>query len=114
MSTEHEAWYDQWKAEKAQLIEYFNTKQYKETKPTMSTYTQLFITKLCELNKHDHSEINIKELDTLEYKPINIAERIQYVQDNLTQYHAFIQLDALYDELIKLYAKASILRGQLD
>lgn len=38
-------------------------------------------------------------------KPINCQERLLFVVENRTKYHAFIQLQQLFDELEKIYYK---------
>ncbi|MEH7224321.1 YpoC family protein [Bacillus sp. JJ1566] len=45
----------------------------------------------------------------LNYKPINLEERFSFILKKPNQYHSFIQLNELYQEVLKLYAKLKIL-----
>ncbi|WP_453995497.1 YpoC family protein [Bacillus nitroreducens] len=51
-------------------------------------------------------------LARLDYKPINLEERLQFVLNKPHQYHSFVQLNVLYLELLKLYAKTKIMKNK--
>ncbi|MBU5594208.1 hypothetical protein KQI76_03445 [Amphibacillus sp. MSJ-3] len=110
MSLEDDHWIDDWKEHADRLTKLFQQKLYNETKPIMIEQSDLFLKRLYHLNgKKWDEEIPLEEIDLLINKPINCFERMNYVKTNLTQYHAFIQLNALYNELAKLFAKLAIL-----
>ncbi len=62
-------------------------------------------------DKHpkNKEELN-KELDSLQYKPINVKERLEFIMKKPHQYHSFIQLTELFHELEKLNAKKQIIK----
>ncbi|MCA1063148.1 hypothetical protein QTG56_14090 [Rossellomorea sp. AcN35-11] len=45
-------------------------------------------------------------LDDLSIKPVNVIERMMFIRDNPTLFHAYIQLSQLFEEQHKQYAKA--------
>lgn len=49
------------------------------------------------------------DLDQLSIKPVNSGERLQFIQQNPLQFHAFIQLKELFSELEKMYKKKLLL-----
>ncbi|WP_017472169.1 YpoC family protein [Amphibacillus jilinensis] len=105
-----EDWIETWKAQSPKLSGLFHNKRYQEAMRPMATSLNLFTDALYDLNKQAWSKDTLYQtLDCLEHKPINIGERVHYIASNLSQYHAYIQLDALYEELEKLYAKVEVL-----
>ncbi|MCV9888386.1 YpoC family protein [Metabacillus halosaccharovorans] len=50
------------------------------------------------------------ELDDFYRKPVNCKERLLFIMSKPTQYHAFIQLEQLFNECEKIYAKAIALK----
>jgi hypothetical protein len=50
-----------------------------------------------------------EDIKALSYKPINAAERIDFLLQQPNQYHSYIQLEQLYGELIKVYHKTLIM-----
>ncbi|GEM01431.1 hypothetical protein SAMN05421839_11115 [Halolactibacillus halophilus] len=94
--------FDQQKPEIQQL---FDTRKFKEAIEPMTEAVQSFKVLLYELNQTNDLTT---DMDGLLIKPINIKERFDYVEDNLKQYHAYLQLITLYEEVEKLYAKEAI------
>jgi len=104
-------WIDTWKTQSETLTKLYQEKRYQETEPIMDEQSELFLEQLFDLNDQNWSkDRQLKDVELLDHQPINCYERIDYVRANLTQYHAFIQLDALYEELAKLSAKVAILK----
>ncbi|MBS2969371.1 hypothetical protein J9317_11400 [Metabacillus sp. KIGAM252] len=48
-------------------------------------------------------------LDLLDIKPVNAAERLQFVRESPLQFHAFIQMKELFLELEKMHQKKLLL-----
>lgn len=102
---------DTWKVDAKKLTKLYHEKCYQEAKPIMSRQSELFLKRLFDLNDQSWSkDRQLKDVELLDHQPINCYERIDYVRANLSQYHAFIQLGALYDELDKLSVKVAILK----
>lgn len=111
MNQDNYNWLDDWKRQAKYLAKLYHDKRYQETRATMDEQSDLFLERLFRLNDQEWSKDKpLEEIDRLSNKPINCHERLDYVKSNLAQYHAFIQLDALYDELAKLSAKLMILK----
>ncbi|MBM7542543.1 YpoC family protein [Amphibacillus cookii] len=105
-----EDWIEKWKYQSPHLSQLFHNKHYQEAVGPMGTSLNLFIDALYHLNQQSWSKGDLYQtIDSLEHKPFNIGERVHYIASNLSQYHAYIQLDALYQELEKLYAKVEVL-----
>ncbi|MFT4413055.1 YpoC family protein [Fredinandcohnia humi] len=51
-------------------------------------------------------------IEQLEYKPMNLKERFDYIRKNPSHYHSFIQLSELYNEQSKQYAKRKLLQAK--
>jgi hypothetical protein len=49
-------------------------------------------------------------LSDLQRKPVNCEERLLFVINKPTQYHSFVQLQQLFDELEKIYYKAQTVK----
>ncbi|MGM0522778.1 MAG: YpoC family protein [Bacillota bacterium] len=95
-------WFDQQKPDIQQL---FDGREFKEAIKPMTEAVHAFKVLLYELNQTNDLT---KDMDSLSIKPINIKERFEYVEGNLKQYHAYLQLITLYEEVEKLYAKEAI------
>lgn len=95
-------WFDQQKPDIQQL---FDARAFKEAIEPMKEAVHAFKVLLYALNQTDDLTT---DMDKLLIKPINIKERFDYVESNLKQYHAYLQLITLYEEVEKLYAKEAI------
>ncbi|MBM7604387.1 hypothetical protein JOC75_002390 [Metabacillus crassostreae] len=84
----------------------------KPNKDLLIKLLSLFIISLFWLNKQPVKSLDIKgmEIDKLLRKPVNCEERLTFILKKPTQYHAFIQLEQLFIELEKIYAKAVVLK----
>ncbi|MCZ0701888.1 hypothetical protein J2T56_000337 [Natronobacillus azotifigens] len=110
MSNEKRSLIQVWKDERDSISTLFQEKKYKEAIKPMQECTKNFLRIILELN-HLKSSMHLDQeaLEQVKHKPINLSERLDYVDQNPSQYHAFIQLDALYTEVEKLAAKVEIL-----
>lgn len=53
---------------------------------------------------------DITTIDSLSIKPFNAGERMSFIRNNPTLFHAFVQLSQLFEEQHKQYAKSLALR----
>jgi hypothetical protein len=67
----------------------------------------LFLTNDDEWNKDETAIIG------LQYKPINVMERISFINKRPTLYHSFIQLSELFTEQEKQYNKKKAIQKRL-
>lgn len=68
----------------------------------------LFIVGLHWVNRRSVQTIRVNSMriNTMQFKPVNCEERLQFIVDNPFQYHAFVQLEQLFEELEKSFFKA--------
>ncbi|GEM04284.1 hypothetical protein HMI01_12720 [Halolactibacillus miurensis] len=105
MPTNRHELFSRFDQQKPHIQQLFDARQFKEAIQPMREAIQSFKVLLYELNQTDDLT---KDMDSLSIKPINIKERFEYVEGNLKQYHAYLQLITLYEEVEKLYAKEAI------
>lgn len=100
-----------WKEETDSLAGLFHDRKSQAVVEPMKNFIDQFLRALYQLNQFDGLSVdgNHEELEELKHKPINIVERIEYIEQNVTRYNAYIQLNTLYKELEKLVAKVEIL-----
>lgn len=105
--------FDEWKKVKGIARETFKQKGKNEKSERLLVHClSLFIICLFWLNKSPvkglHSSYMV--LSNLQRKPVNCEERLLFIISKPTQYHAFIQLEQLFSECEKLFAKAIALK----
>lgn len=119
MQNEGIALIEKWKNQSNYISNLFHERKYQEASLPMQQFTNNFIQLLFILNKEDWDDETdgVYKLKEFTYKPLNIEERMQFVQAHLHQYHSYIHLKELYKEVEKLYAKVEILekdKGHID
>lgn len=80
-------------------------------KEPMTLSVSWFILSLFRTN-HRHApdlEHVLEEIKDLPIKPINLSERLAFILMKIEQFHAFIQLSELFDELEKLFYKQQMM-----
>ncbi|MBM7661290.1 hypothetical protein JOC85_002062 [Bacillus mesophilus] len=94
-----------WFESKNLLRELFGNRRRNEAKPIMSTNIAAFIMALNWTNKKPVTTLtNWKDaLGTLEIKPVNCLERLEYIINSPDHYHSYLQLVELFEELNKQY-----------
>lgn len=105
--------FDEWKKLKGIARETFKQKGKNEkTERLLIHCISLFIICLFWSNKAPVMGLHPSDLEltTLQRKPINCKERLLFIISKPTQYHAFIQLEQLFSECEKLFAKAIALK----
>ncbi|MCC3358362.1 YpoC family protein [Bacillus sp. REN16] len=103
---------EKWDARKNYLGSLFQNRDKAAIVEPMDEAIEEFLTFLFLINEKripipDRKMLQDSLLD-LVHKPINLDERLSFVLKKPNQYHAFIQLNELYIELLKLNAKLKI------
>lgn len=101
-----------WKDNHETIATLFHERKYQEAKQPVIYYTNQLILVLEILNDaKDHvRHMNLdRTLAALPHAPFNSHERIPFILEQPEQYHCYIQLNELYKETEKLYAKVEIL-----
>lgn len=100
--------FQEWKIIEKQLEGFFKVREKKETVVLMDKGLSLFYEALYVVNDQEvsYDEASISELT---YKPINVVERMNFIQLRRGSFHSFKQLAELFKELEKQYAKKASL-----
>ncbi len=111
MQTEGIELMNEWKGKSGYISNLFHERKIQEASFPMQQSIKNYIHLLFLLNKEkwDEELDGVDKLENFTYKPLNIKERIQFIQSYPHQYHSYIHLNELYKEAEKLYAKAEIL-----
>lgn len=100
-----------WKKNRVELSNLFHNKQYELAVGPMKTCLDDFTKSLYIVNNEQWNEHKSIEFDihNFRYKPFNVIERVRFIKDHPKQYHCYIQLNELFKEIEKIYAKAEIM-----
>ena len=90
-----------WKQSKLALEVYFKNREREKVLPIMKDSIELFHEYLFISNG---KKVNEKINDCL-LKPVNLQERISFIEANPGLFHSYVQLAELYSEQEKLFAK---------
>ncbi|MCT2537350.1 hypothetical protein NC661_00160 [Aquibacillus koreensis] len=103
-----------WNKLSTELADLYSQRKGQQAMKQMDEQIANFKQALYLVNGFSWSEnCNFKEdIATFKYKPFNIVERIEFIHNFTQQYHSYIQLNELYKELEKIYAKAMILESK--
>ncbi|MGM0873956.1 MAG: YpoC family protein [Bacillota bacterium] len=107
---------EQWKELKSQLYGGFTQRKTNKQNESALIYSlSLFIICLFWTNEAPVKSLHVKDmiLFDLKRKPVNCEERLLFVINKPTQYHSFIQLQQLFEELEKIYYKAQAVMRSL-
>ncbi|MEN1935369.1 YpoC family protein [Paenibacillus sp. 102] len=101
---------DIWKEKKEDISIFFRDRKRKEARNPMIHFAAHFLSILYWLNGQPVPGLkNMKDkADELQIKPINFIERYSFIKEQPNHYHSYIQLEQLYVEIEKLYAKKII------
>jgi hypothetical protein len=105
--------FKQWKELKSQLQEGFTQrKSSKHNESALIHALSLFIVCLFWTNETHVKGLHVKNMmiSDLILKPVNCEERLAFVIDKTTQYHSFVQLQQLFDELEKIFHKGQAIK----
>lgn len=98
----------EWKNLERKLEELFKIREKQETALLMDKGLSLFHKVLLLVNNKEHipEQVSLKEF---KIKPINVEERLSFIQGRQGSFHSFKQLVELFKELEKQYAKKASL-----
>lgn len=99
--------FEHWKKEKDEIAEYFKKRDRNRALQPMVLSLGHFISALFWINSIPVPSLSnlTEEIKTLPYKPINAEERVGFLLEQPNQYHSYVQLSELYQELEKIYYK---------
>lgn len=98
----------EWKNIESRLEELYKIREKLETFTLMDKGFSLFYSILKLVNNIDPTQ-EIISINELKIKPINVEERLSFIQGRKGSFHSFKQLAELFKELEKLYAKKASL-----
>ena len=105
--------FKQWKELKPQLQKGFaQRKSSKDNESALIHALSLFIVCLFWINETYVKGLHVKNMmiSDLILKPVNCEERLAFVINKPTQYHPFVQLQQLFDELEKIFHKSQAIK----
>ncbi|WP_186577773.1 YpoC family protein [Aquibacillus kalidii] len=112
MFNEGKSLIEEWKSNREEVSKLFNERRNQEAKAYVEKYLSQFINVLLIVNSQQHNENRLAELDSdFKYAPANVMERIHFIKEHPQQYHSYIQLNELFKEIEKIYAKAIIIEA---
>ncbi|MCM3599816.1 hypothetical protein M3175_03660 [Robertmurraya korlensis] len=98
----------EWKSIERQLEELIKIREKQETALLMEKGLSLFHKMLLLVNNLEHIPENVS-LKEIKIKPINVEERLDFIEGRQGSFHSFKQLAELFKELEKQYAKKASL-----
>ncbi|MBO8154989.1 MAG: hypothetical protein H0Z32_00890 [Bacillaceae bacterium] len=103
-----------WKKKEPDLAQMILEGKGKVSPEIMEVQLNRFKQALCHLNDLDFpADGDISPLfSRMEYQPLNIQERLSFIESRITHRHSFIQLRECFNELEKLQARAKVLRNK--
>lgn len=102
---------DEWKELESQLRNLFQERKGREAVRYVFQGCACFLKFLFWSNeKPVNLHLLAEEIQQLEIKPMNVSERIQFILNNPKLHHSFLQLQQLFIEQEKVYAKHKIIR----
>ncbi|WP_066061061.1 YpoC family protein [Neobacillus soli] len=101
---------EEWVELKGQLEELFRARDLKNVSEMMKTGITLFIQFLSWSNEKQALLDDPKTFNQLEFKPVNLDERLLFINSRPNLYHSFRQLSELMIEQEKLFAKRNIIK----
>ncbi|MCL7745954.1 YpoC family protein [Halalkalibacter alkaliphilus] len=100
-----------WKDEEPGLEHFYANRNPNAAKRKMVIMTAVFIDALFWMNETKVQGLKTitKEVKSLQYKPVNCEERLEFILTGPIRYHTYVQLKALFVELRKIYAKLKVI-----
>lgn len=100
---------NEWEKIKEPLQEYFAKRRKKEAAVLMKTATAYFLEFLFWTNGKPVKLFPRISYEELEFVPVNIEERLEFIIARQNLYHSSVQLVELFHEMKKLYAKLTVI-----
>jgi hypothetical protein len=99
---------EEWQAIKFELEEYFRDRNQQGAKVLMDQGINLFIRFLHLTNEDISITRESIPFNEIPYKPVNVEERLSFIQSRPNLFHSFRQLSELMVEQEKQYVKKNI------
>ncbi len=103
----------EWEEVKGELENLFRHRDQKTALNVMRTGIGLFIQFLYLTNEKQVIVSKLEPIESLEIKPVNVDERLEFIISRPNLYHSYRQLTELITEQGKLYAKNKIVKKRL-
>ncbi|WP_017186370.1 YpoC family protein [Alkalibacillus haloalkaliphilus] len=97
-----------WEKISSHVEELAETRQFKETKSYVLNYLDELKQIILLCNQLNPSDVSEDYFDQLQYVPINVSERLEFVEARCHHRHGYIQLNEMYKEMKKKYAIARL------
>lgn len=94
-----------WGSCKHELEHCFKTRETRQASQLMIRSIQCFLDYIYETNGCSEIEKERQSIKDLAVKPVNVAERLDFIVSRPGLYHSYIQLSELFSEQEKQYAK---------
>lgn len=101
---------EEWNGLKEELQALYTQRDQKHIPGMMKKGIDLYVQFLFWSNDQEALPDNPGAFAVLEYKPVNIEERLAFIQARPALYHSFRQLSELMTEQEKLYVKKKIMK----
>lgn len=95
----------QWANLKTEIEQHHRNREQKELRDLMVKGIELFYQFLFRSNDKDFIKKVPGVFSFLEFKPVNVSERIEFISERPLLFHSFIQLAELMVEQEKIYQK---------
>ncbi|GEN45124.1 YpoC family protein [Alkalibacillus haloalkaliphilus] len=105
---EIESKFSSWEEISTHVEELAESRQFKETKSYVLTYLEELKQIILLCNQLNPSDVSEDYFDQLQYAPINVGERLQFIETRCHHRHGYIQLNEMYKEMKKKYAIAKL------
>ncbi|MDQ0350826.1 hypothetical protein J2R98_000629 [Alkalibacillus filiformis] len=107
---EIESKFSSWEEVSTHVEELAETRQFKETKSYVLSYLDQLKQIILLCNQLDTSNVyeDCSHFDQLQYAPINVGERLEFVETRCHHRHGYIQLNEMYKEMKKKFAIAKL------
>ncbi|MEH7093432.1 YpoC family protein [Neobacillus vireti] len=100
----------EWGIIQSQLVPKFRARDQKDTKEWMEKGINLFLEFLYLTNHETFLSSNEISYDQFLYKPVNLEERIDFINSRPGLYHSYRQLSELMLEQEKQFVKSNIIK----
>lgn len=100
----------EWEGIQKQLAPLFRARDQKNTKKWMEKGINLYLQFLYLTNHETFPPINRNRYDQFLFKPVNLEERIDFINSRPELYHSYRQLSELMIEQEKQFVKSNIIK----
>ncbi|MYL32782.1 hypothetical protein GLW08_17715 [Pontibacillus yanchengensis] len=112
MFNQERSYIEAWKKEREYIASLYQSRQTDKASACMEKHITGFIKSLYLLNDMEYREDKStnEDVERFQYKPMNMKDRLTFIKQSKQHYHAYIQLDELFEALEKQFAKVKIIK----